>query len=142
MDNSQDIIIGREREQALIQEYYDSPKAELVAIYGRQRVGKTYLIKSFFNQKFDFYFTGAFETPKATLLRLFQTQLERYSGKKRKKPQDWFEAFEQLRDYLSSLDRRKLSCSSMSFHGWTRRNPTLYRHSVIFGTVGPVLYTA
>ncbi len=108
MDNSQDIIIGREREQALIQEYYDSPKAELVAIYGRRRVGKTYLIKSFFNQKFDFYFTGAFETPKATLLRLFQTQLERYSGKKRKKPQDWFEAFEQLRDYLSSLDKEKI----------------------------------
>lgn len=78
------------KEQALIQEYYDSPKAELVAIYGRRRVGKTYLIKSFFNQQFDFYFTGAFEPPKATLLRLFQTQLERYSGKKRKKPQDWF----------------------------------------------------
>ena len=95
MDETNDIIIGREKEQMLIQEYYDSPKAELVAIYGRRRVGKTYLIKSFFNQQFDFYFTGAFETPKATLLRLFQTQLERYSGKKRKKPQDWFEAFEQ-----------------------------------------------
>ena len=78
MDETNDIIIGREKEQMLIQEYYDSPKAELVAIYGRRRVGKTYLIKSFFNQQFDFYFTGAFETPKATLLRLFQTQLERY----------------------------------------------------------------
>lgn len=44
MDNSQDIIIGREKEQALIQEYYDSPKAELVAIYGRRRVGKTYMV--------------------------------------------------------------------------------------------------
>ena len=108
MDETNDIIIGREKEQMLIQEYYDSPKAELVAIYGRRRVGKTYLIKSFFNQQFDFYFTGAFETPKATLLRLFQTQLERYSGKKRKKPQDWFEAFEQLRDYLSSLDKERI----------------------------------
>ena len=48
MDDTNDIIIGREKEQMLIQEYYDSPKAELVAIYGRRRVGKTYLIKSFF----------------------------------------------------------------------------------------------
>lgn len=108
MGNTKDIIIGREKEQALIQEYYESPKAELVAIYGRRRVGKTYLIKSYFNQQFDFYFTGSFETPKSTLLRLFQTQLERYSGEKRKKPQDWFEAFEQLRDYLSSLDKERI----------------------------------
>jgi uncharacterized protein len=108
MDNSQDIIIGREREQSLLQEYYDSPKAELVAVYGRRRVGKTFLIKSFFKQKFDFYFTGAFETPRATQLRLFRAELERYSGVKRKIPQDWFEAFEQLRDYLSSLNKERI----------------------------------
>ena len=37
-------IIGRRHEQDLIREYYDSPKAELVAVYGRRRVGKTFLI--------------------------------------------------------------------------------------------------
>ena len=108
MVNSKNGIIGREKEQALIQEYYDSPKAELVAIYGRRRVGKTFLIKSFFNQQFDFYFIGAFETQKSIQLRLFQSELERYSGVKRKKPQDWFEAFEQLRDYLSSLNKERI----------------------------------
>ena len=108
MANIRNNIIGREREQALIQEYYDSPKPELVAVYGRRRVGKTYLVKSFFNQTFDFYFTGSFNTPKSTLLRLFQSELERYSGKKLKKPQDWFEAFGQLRDYLSSLKKEKI----------------------------------
>ena len=101
-------IIGREREQALIQEYCDSPKAELVAVYGRRRVGKTFLIKTFFHQTFDFYFTGAFETPRSTQLRLFQQELERYSGQKRKKPLDWFEAFEQLRDYLSGLKKERI----------------------------------
>lgn len=108
MTETRENIIGRKREQALIQEYYDSPKAELVAIYGRRRVGKTFLVKSFFHQTFDFYFTGAFETPKSTQLRLFQSELERYSGKKCKKPQDWFEAFEQLRDYLSSLGKERI----------------------------------
>ena len=108
MAETSENIIGRKREQALIQEYYDSPKAELVAIYGRRRVGKTFLVKSFFHQTFDFYFTGAFETPKSTQLRLFQSELERYSGRKYKKPQDWFEAFEQLRDYLSSLGKERI----------------------------------
>lgn len=108
MGNSTDIIVGRKKEQHLLQEYYDSPKAELVAVYGRRRVGKTYLIKSFFNQQFDFYFTGAYETPKAIQLRLFQTQLERYSHQKRKRPQDWFEAFDQLRDYLSTIEKERI----------------------------------
>ena len=36
-------LIGRQHEQDLIREYYESPKAELVAVYGRRRVGKTYL---------------------------------------------------------------------------------------------------
>lgn len=45
----QNIIIGRANEQAELKDIYKSPRAELVAIYGRRRVGKTYLINSFFN---------------------------------------------------------------------------------------------
>ena len=37
-------IIGRQREIALLQEIYESPRAEFVAVYGRRRIGKTYLI--------------------------------------------------------------------------------------------------
>lgn len=101
-------IIGRLREQNLIKEYMESGKAELIAVYGRRRVGKTFLIRSYFNDAFDFYFTGSFDTPKSTQLRLFQGELERYSGIKRKRPADWFEAFEQLRDYLSSLKKDRI----------------------------------
>ena len=43
-------ILGRKHEQDLIREYYQSPKAELVAVYGRRRVGKTYLVKQFFQR--------------------------------------------------------------------------------------------
>ena len=66
--------------------YCDSPKAELVAIYGRRRVGKTYLIKQYFDNQFDFYFTGSFETAKNIQLRLFKQELERYSSQKRTHP--------------------------------------------------------
>ena len=101
-------IIGRRYEQDLIREFYNSPKAELVAVYGRRRVGKTYLIKQCFEGEFDFYFTGSFETPRSTQLTLFKKELERYSGKKQNKPKDWYEAFDALRDYLSSLYKERI----------------------------------
>ena len=47
-------IIGRQREMALLQEIYESPRAEFVAVYGRRRIGKTYLIDKFFGDKYDF----------------------------------------------------------------------------------------
>ena len=39
-------IIGRFREQELLKELFDSKKSEFIAVYGRRRVGKTYLIKN------------------------------------------------------------------------------------------------
>ena len=101
-------IIGRRHEQDLIREYYESPKAELVAVYGRRRVGKTYLIKQCFDETFDFYFTGSFETPRSTQLTLFKKELERYSGRKLRKPKDWYEAFDALREYISSLHKERV----------------------------------
>ena len=101
-------IIGREQEQDLMREYCETPKAELVAVYGRRRVGKTFLIKQFFNEKFDFYFTGSFETSRSTQLKLFKKELERYSKQKLLKPRDWYEAFDALRDYLSSLHQERI----------------------------------
>lgn len=44
------IIIGRTEETTELKDIYKSPRAELVAVYGRRRVGKTYLINSFFKQ--------------------------------------------------------------------------------------------
>ncbi len=106
--DSTSLIIGREREQRLIQEYYDTDKAELVAVYGRRRVGKTFLIKQFFHGQFDFCFTGSYNTPRHTQLALFKTELQRYSGRVWPGVKNWFDAFEQLRTYLSSLDKEKI----------------------------------
>lgn len=54
-------LIGRKREINLLQELYDSSKAEFVAVYGRRRIGKTFLIDKMFGDKYDFYFTGIYE---------------------------------------------------------------------------------
>ena len=53
-----DIIIGRKVEQEILRQRIESKSPEFIAIYGRRRVGKTYLIRQYFNDTFSFYFTG------------------------------------------------------------------------------------
>lgn len=102
-------IIGRTFEQKLLKDYYDSPKSELVAVYGRRRIGKTHLIKMFFHENFDFWFTGIYDAKKSDLLKQFGMELSKYSEKKIKTPKDWFEAFNVLSEYLLSLNKEKVT---------------------------------
>lgn len=102
------IIIGRKEEQALFKNYLDSSKAELIAVYGRRRVGKTYLIKSYFKEKFDFALSGLYNVTKTVQLTQFQKKLEEYSGNAVKRPKDWFEAFDLLSKYLDTLKKDKI----------------------------------
>ncbi len=93
-------IIGRTKEIVLLNELYQSGKAELIAVYGRRRIGKTFLIDKLFREKYDFYMTGIYEGTKKEQLANFAHQLEVYSGHKVKAPKDWLEAFFSLQSYL------------------------------------------
>lgn len=101
-------IIGREAEQEILQKCIESDSPEFVAVYGRRRVGKTFLIKRFFNERFDFYMTGSYNSSLAVHLDDFQKQLIKYSRRKWPKPKSWREAFRQLEEYLSSLKKDKI----------------------------------
>lgn len=96
-------IIGRKREQMLIAEYCQSRRAEFIAVYGRRRVGKTYLVKNFFHNQFAFYMTGIFEGTLADQLANFSVRLSIHSQRQQKIPGSWFEAFSMLQSYLESL---------------------------------------
>ena len=52
------MVIGREKEQQILLSAAQSEYSELVAVYGRRRVGKTYLIRETFGYKFTFQHTG------------------------------------------------------------------------------------
>ena len=51
-------IIGREQEIEKLENYISSRKSEFIAIYGRRRVGKTFLVKELFENRFAFRVTG------------------------------------------------------------------------------------
>lgn len=102
-------FIGREEERTELDMCISSNRSELVIVYGRRRVGKTYLIERHFNQTFDFWYTGRREIPTKEQLRQFGRTLSKYSGEKYKLS-TWFEAFDALEDYMETLpsDRKKI----------------------------------
>lgn len=102
------MLVGREAEIEKLRECVESDSPEFVAVYGRRRIGKTYLIKQYFKEKFDFYMTGSFNSTISEQLDDFQTQLEKYSRKEWPKPTSWRKAFRMLETYLSSLKKRKI----------------------------------
>ncbi len=101
-------FVGRKYESKQIIECYNSEKSELVAVYGRRRVGKTYLVKQMFDENFDFWFTGLYETPKEQQLIQFGRALSEKTGNERPKIDDWFSAFDELRKYLLSLKKERV----------------------------------
>ena len=95
-------IIGRKREKDDLLQCLMSKRPEFVVVYGRRRVGKTYLIREYFNKQFSFYATGLSDTKTKGQLQGFNASLIEYGCKERNVPADWFEAFSRLRRLLES----------------------------------------
>lgn len=94
-------IIGRQAEIQEFERFYSSGKPEFIAVYGRRRVGKTYLINSLYDEQYAFSTTGIIEGTKDEELTAFHTSLKLY-GYKGRKPRAWMSAFEALRQLLES----------------------------------------
>jgi len=97
-------IIGRKREQAELSRYFDSGRPEFIAITGRRRVGKTYLIKEMFAQEMVFYFSGILgkNITNAYQLRRFDDTIVEYGGQAKPASSNWAEAFGKLKRLLKT----------------------------------------
>lgn len=84
-----------------MQKCLDSKRSEFVAVYGRRRVGKTFLIKEFFNYSFAFSITGIANATTTQQLFNFDTEMGRQSHLTFDGPSpDWLHAFQRLRQHL------------------------------------------
>ena len=99
-------IIGRENELRRLKDYYESERSEFIAVYGRRRVGKTFLVRSFFKDKFDFYATGVIDGSREVQMEAFHSALTRY-GYKGKKAKTWIESFNCLADLLEKKSKSR-----------------------------------
>lgn len=112
------MITGREKEQKKLRNLYESGHAEFIAIYGRRRVGKTYLIDEFFHNKITFRHAGL--SPIGTnmdnssrnnhlkeQLRHFHQSLMMQGMEKSRPPESWLDAFYMLERFLMERDNQE-----------------------------------
>lgn len=64
-------LIGRNAERRELGRCVSSDRSEFVAVYGRRRIGKTFLIEQHFNKTFDFWYVGKRNVPTSEQLRQF-----------------------------------------------------------------------
>lgn len=100
-------MVGREKEKTLLQQALSSQKSELIAVLGRRRVGKTFLINTVYKDKIDFEITGIQKATLQRQLKNFTFALSEKSKKPAEKPADWFDAFVQLIDFLKTRDKNE-----------------------------------
>ena len=105
-------IIGRKRESRLLNDYLESGKAEFVVLYGRRRVGKTFLVRELLSKHFAFNVTGLSPVDNEQGAGI-KEQLMNFCAELKARghndtiPSTWLEAFAQLRSYLETLDTDK-----------------------------------
>lgn len=99
-------LIGREKEIELLNRLHASDKSEFIALYGRRRVGKTFLIKELFGDQYAFQVTGISNVNKERQLNNFFLALNRFDNKleMEEMPRNWFDAFQLL---IKSLEQNK-----------------------------------
>lgn len=104
-------IIGRKNELDELERLYHSGRPEFVAVYGRRRVGKTFLIKQALKGRIAFQHTGVSPVDQDGEKNLMRTQLESFyytllshGLEGYAKPKSWLEAFYQLEQLLIKLD--------------------------------------
>ena len=101
------MIIGRIHEQQELRDAANDEYSRFVAVYGRRRVGKTFLIRETFNYQFTFQHTGFAQGKTKDQLIGFKASLQNASGKTFPQFANWYEAFFALEDWLASLPEGK-----------------------------------
>lgn len=93
-------MIGRKDEIRQLSDAYKSSQSEFVAVYGRRRIGKTYLITETFENKFAFHHTGLKEGDTKRQLEHFRLSLRQQGHYDCPRIKDWLEAFFELERLL------------------------------------------
>ena len=97
------MIIGREKEIATLQGLLTADESQFVAVYGRRRVGKTFLIREAYNYDFVFQHTGTYGATRQQQLSDFRESLYNAGMGKCAMPKTWSDAFNLLWDFLKQM---------------------------------------
>ena len=102
------MLIGREKETAMLLDALEREEAQLIAVYGRRRVGKTYLIRESLRGRFTFQHSGVYQGTRAEQLRAFCGALtDAGFPAEYEKPDNWMDAFQLLKRLIQESTQQK-----------------------------------
>ena len=101
------MLIGRAEEIYQLEDAYSSSEAEFIAIYGRRRIGKTYLVREVFKDRFTFSHTGVSRLSAKGQLQAFYNSLVNHGYSPSRIPRNWIEAFQYLTIYIDSQKEKR-----------------------------------
>ncbi len=103
-------LFGRKKEMKMLDNYMKSGKSEFIAIYGRRRIGKTFLIREYFKDKFAFSMSGIINGKMSEQMFHFVQALENAGCEKHNNPRNWNTAFAVLQKHLETKYGRRKRC--------------------------------
>ncbi len=101
------MLIGREDEIATLHELLNSDESQFVAVYGRRRIGKTFLIRETYKSNFVFQHTGIYGATRSQQLSSFRESLYLAGMSKCPLPKTWLDAFGLLWNFLQKIPEQK-----------------------------------
>lgn len=100
-------IAGRSQEISILQSLLQKDSPEFLAIYGRRRIGKTYLVRQVYGANIVFECSGLHQKEFSQQLENFWLTLTEVDKKPKPMPKTWLQAFTQLKAYLNELGHEK-----------------------------------
>lgn len=94
------MLIGRKKEQKTLLGLIDKEESQFCVVYGRRRVGKTYLVRETFNYQFTFQHTGVAQGDYRAQLHAFADSLRASGHKLSSDPKNWYDAFDGLKQVI------------------------------------------
>lgn len=103
------MLVGRKKEIELLNFILQAEDSHFAAVYGRRRVGKTFLVREVFGGRFTFQHAGLSEGGMKEQLFAFSSSLKEAGMSDVRRPDNWLEAFEELKDLIrQSKEKRKV----------------------------------
>ena len=103
------MLTGREKELRIFRDAGQDDHSRFIAVYGRRRIGKTFLIREAFGYRFTFQHAGISGGSLSEQLYAFEASLREAGREEPGNPHNWLEAFEDLKDLIrGSKEARKV----------------------------------
>ncbi len=101
------MLIGRKRETEILNAAIKDEQSHFIAVYGRRRIGKTFLVREAFNSRFTFQHAGLSVAGLEEQIFAFEASIKEAGLEVKKKRKNWLEAFEDLKDVIRSSTEKK-----------------------------------